>query len=135
MSKLSVFLNPISTDETKEIVISKRFVDENGEPAPFVIRALRQEEVDEITKKCTKRVKMDGRVVEQLDSVAFTRAYIVAGTVEPDFSNSDLCKHYGVLDPNLLPSKMLLNGEFTKLSNAIMELSGGGITPEEEVKN
>lgn len=38
MSKLSAFLHPIINQEEKEIVISRRFVDEQGEPIPFKIR-------------------------------------------------------------------------------------------------
>ena len=44
MSKLSAFLHPITENEEKEVVISNRFRDENGNPVPFRIRALTQED-------------------------------------------------------------------------------------------
>lgn len=50
MSKLSAFLHPVTTSEEKEVVISNRFQDESGQPVPFKIRALTQEENDAITR-------------------------------------------------------------------------------------
>lgn len=124
MSKLSAFLHPITENEEKEVVISNRFRDENGNPVPFRIRALTQEENDAITKKSTRRVKVNGQMVENLDSVDFSRRMVVAATVEPDFSNSELCQRYGVMDPLMVPGRMLLSGEYGKLLKAITDLSG-----------
>ena len=44
MSNLNAFLHPVQGDETREIIVSNRFLDENGRPVPFRIRALTQEE-------------------------------------------------------------------------------------------
>ena len=57
MSKLSAFLHPVTTSEEKEVVISNRFQDESGQPVPFKIRALTQEENDAITRQATRRRK------------------------------------------------------------------------------
>lgn len=124
MGKISAFLSPIGNSETKEVIISSRFKDENGEDVPFVIKALRQDEIDEITRKCTITKKINGTWQDKLDSLSFARHLIVAGTVEPDFKSTDMCNAYGVLDPLLVPGKMLLAGEYSKLSNAIAQLSG-----------
>ena len=59
---------------------------------------------------------------------------VVAATVEPDFRAKELCDAYGVLDPLLVPGKMLLSGEYAKLLRAITELSGFE-DMEDEVKN
>ena len=69
MSKLSAFLHPVTTSEEKEVVISNRFQDESGQPVPFKIRALTQEENDAITRQATRRRKEGGQTIEQLDSV------------------------------------------------------------------
>lgn len=136
MSKLSAFLHPVTTSEEKEVVISNRFQDENGRPVPFKIRALTQEENDRITKQATRQTKVNGQTVEKLDSVDFSRRMVVAATIEPDFQAKELCDAYGVLDPLLVPGKMLLSGEYAKLLNAITDLSGfGGAEDEDEVKN
>ena len=136
MSKLSAFLHPVTTSEEKEVIISNRFQDENGRPVPFKIRALTQEENDRITKQATRQTKVNGQTVEKLDSVDFSRRMVVSATVEPDFQAKELCDAYGVLDPLLVPGKMLLSGEYAKLLNAITDLSGfGGAEDEDEVKN
>lgn len=134
MSKLSAFLHPVTTSEEKEVVVSNRFQDENGRPVPFKIRALTQEENDRITKQATRQTKVNGQTVEKLDSVDFSRRMVVSATVEPDFQAKELCDAYGVLDPLLVPGKMLLSGEYAKLLNAITDLSGFG-GAEDEVKN
>jgi len=67
MSNLNAFLNPASPLERQEVVVSKRFRREDGSPAPFVIRPLSQGENDELIRKSTRRVKVNGQLVEQLD--------------------------------------------------------------------
>lgn len=134
MGKLSAFLHPAAGAGEKELVISKRFLNEDGSPAKFKIRAVTQEENDAITKRATRRVKVDGMPVEQLDNVDYSRRLVVAATVEPDFSARELCDAYGVADPLLVPGKMLLSGEYARLMKAISDLSGFE-SPEEAAKN
>lgn len=134
MSNLSAFLHPVTTQEEKEVIISNRFQDEKGQPVPFKIRALTQEENDRITKQATRRVKVNGQQVDQLDSVDFSRRMVVAATLEPDFQSKELCDAYGVLDPLLVPGKMLLSGEYARLLREITALSGFE-DMEEKVKN
>lgn len=136
MSKLSAFLHPVTAQEEKEVVISKRFVDGQGNPVPFRIRSLTQDENDRITKQATRQVKVNGQPVETLDNVDFSRRMVVAATVEPDFSSKEMCDAYGVLDPLLVPGKMLLSGEYGRLMAEITQLSGfGDDTAEDEAKN
>lgn len=136
MSRLSAFLNPITTEETKEVIVSKRFVDENGKPVPFVIKALTQEENDKIVRKCRHLRKMpDGRTQEMLDNSELSRNLVVAATVEPDFHDAELCTHYGVVDPTELPGRMLLAGEYAALTAAVMEICRYNDDLEEEAKN
>ena len=134
MSKLSAFLHPVTTQEEKEVVISNRFQDENGNPVPFKIRALSQEENDKIIKSATRQIKVNGQPMEKLDSADYTRRMIVAATVEPDFRSKELCDAYGTLDPLLVPGKMLFSGEYAALGRAIMSLSGFN-SVEEDLKN
>lgn len=134
MSKLSAFLHPVSISEEKEVVISKRFVDEEGKVVPFKIRAITQEENDAIIKKATRRIKENGQFVDKLDNVDFSRRMVVAATVEPDFTSKELCDAYGVMDPLLVPGKMLLSGEYAALMNEISNLSGFD-SVEDELKN
>lgn len=134
MGSLSAFLHPVNTGEEKEIVISKRFVDEAGNPVPFRIRSISQEENDAISRQSRRTRKVNGQVQSYLDSSEFSRRMVVAGTVEPDFRSKEMCDAYGVMDPLLVPGKMLLSGEYAALLSAITELSGF-TDLEDEVKN
>ena len=134
MSKLSAFLHPVVENKEKEVVISNRFLDEKGNPIPFKIRAITQKENDAILKLATRRAKENGQTVEKLDNVDFSRRMVVAATVFPDFKEKELCDAYGVMDPLLVPGKMLLSGEYSRLMREITALSGFDAL-EEEVKN
>lgn len=124
MDNLQAFLNPVAVDETKEVVISKRFVDKDGKPIPFKIKTIMQEENERISRKCRKVETVRGQRVESMDSQKYNRALIVACTVEPDFRNADLCKAYGTVDPLDLPGKMLTVGEANNLAREILDLNG-----------
>lgn len=136
MSRLSAFLNPVESQEEREVVISRRFVDEDGKAIPFRIRALSQAENDEITRKSRKVHRVNGQMQERLDSVEFSRRMVVEGTVDPDFTSTELCQKAGTLDPLEVPGRMLLAGEYSKLLQAITALSGfDDADLEDEAKN
>lgn len=135
MSKLSAFLNPVNSNEEKEIVISKRFVDEKGNPVPFKIRAITQAENDQIIKASKRSVKVNGVMQEKLDTTEMSRRLVVEGTVYPDFRDSELCNGYGTMNPYEVPGKMLLAGEYSNLLAEINKLSGFDVDIEEEAKN
>ena len=126
MGVLSAFLHPVEVDETKKVVISKRFVDEDGNPVPFEIKPMSQEENQRLTKKYTK-----GKYV--------TDAMIVACTVQPDFADAEMCRAYGCVDPMDVPARMLRAGEYTMLVQEIMQFNGfdpdSKLKEEEEAKN
>ena len=124
MDNLQAFLNPVSAEEVKEVVISKRFVDKDGKPIPFKIKTIMQEENERISRKCRKVEAIRGQRVESMDNQKYNRALIVACTVEPDFRNADLCKAYGTVDPLDLPGKMLTVGEANNLAREILDLNG-----------
>ena len=134
MSNLNVFLNPAPV-ENETVIISKRFLDEHGKPVPFVIRPITQRENDLLVRQSTRTVKVNGQPVEKLDNVEYSRRVVVAATVIPDFTSEELCRAYGTMDPLEVPGKMLLVGEYNKLSAAIMALSGLEVDLEEQAKN
>lgn len=133
MSSLKAFLNPIQI-ENKEVIVSNRFV-EGGQPVPFQIRPISQEENKALIKKHTKR---DKKGVETFDRPEYVSSLTAAGVVFPDLSNAELQKAYGVLGESSLLQKMLYVGEYAELAQAVQELSGldRDINDEiEEVKN
>lgn len=135
MSNLNAFLHPVQGDETQEVMISARFLGEDGRPVPFKIRALTQEENARISRQSMRLVKGGKRGEKELDSEAYTNRIIVAATVEPDFSSEIMCKAYGTLDPAEVPGKMLYAGEYKRLMDSIMELSHFNDDLEDEAKN
>ena len=136
MINLSAFLHPVTVQEEKEIVISRRFLDEDGNPAKFKIRSITQDEADALLKQSTRTVKKrDGSLERTVDDQDFNRRLIVAATLVPDFKSTELCAAYGVLDPLMVPGKMLFSGEFSNLLREILDLSGLGGSVEDEAKN
>jgi hypothetical protein len=119
---LKAFLRP-TVEETKVVMVSKRFKDDDGKLAPFVVKSISQAQNEKIIKSCTRRVKVRGEWVEELDKIAYQRKLTLACTVYPDFSDSELCSAYGVVDPAEVPSQMLRVGEFNKLVNAILDIN------------
>lgn len=139
MGTLHAFLHPETPDQ-KEIIISHRFKDENGNPVPFIIRAISQEENEALRKQSTRVYKSKtGETIREFNGEKFTRLFTIAGTVQPDFRASDLCEAYGVLDPEMVIGKILLAGEYSRLSEAIADLSGiseeAAVNTGEEAKN
>lgn len=136
MSTLSAFLKPVKTTIEKEVVISDRFVGDDGKPVPFKVRAISQEENDALVRAATKTRNENGQRVERLDSVEYAQRLIVAATVSPDFRAKDICEAYGVVSPLMVPGKMLLSGEYNRLMKAITELSEFDEAAQDEaVKN
>ena len=139
MGVLEAFLHPIAVEETKKVEISKRFIGEDGKPVPFEIKTIPQGENSQLIKKYTRRKLVNGSTTEIFDTTGYTNALIVECTVQPDFQDSRMCEAYGVLDPMMVPGKMLLSGEYSALVGEIMKLNGFDadslLKDEEEAKN
>lgn len=121
MNNLKAFLNPIK-QENKEVIVSKRFVDEDGKPVPFVIRPISEKENDFLMKKYTKKDSKSGR--ETLNRTEYAHALVAAAVVSPDLKNAELQQAYGVLGEANLLITMLNIGEFATLSEEVSKLSG-----------
>lgn len=134
---LDAFIHPVELKQEKEVVISKRFQDSEGKLVPFKIRTISQEENEALSKRSVHIKKIDGRQFEALDDLEYTRRLIVACTVYPDFTNSELCQAYGVMDPLMVPGKMLISGEYKRLLQEIMKFNDftSAVDLEEEAKN
>lgn len=135
MSKLDAFLHPVEAEQTKEVIISKRFLDEKGKPAPFKIKAITQEENDRLIKLSTRRTKENGGYIDNLDKLGYNHKLILACVVEPDLRSAELCARYGTVDPEDVAGRMLLAGEYRTLIEAILNLNGFNDDLDEEAKN
>lgn len=124
MSKLKAFLQPSVSGKTKEVVVSDRFVDEDGTIQPFVIQAISQEKNAELSENSQNQKMVDGILVPVLDNGLYTKRLMLECVKEPDLNDSELCKYYGVIDPLEVLGKMLSIGEYQKLSAEIMSING-----------
>lgn len=128
---LAAFLNPIEV--SNELVdVSNRFRDENNEVVYWEIRAIDSKENDRLMRKYTTRDKKTKQ--EIFDRNSYVNDLVASAVVFPDLKNAELQKAYGVLGEVELLQKMLLIGEFMKLSEAVQKLSGLDVEDEEQIK-
>ncbi len=138
MGNIKAFLLPPVMEETKEVVITKRAVDEDGKPVPFILRRIDQETNDRLLRQAQRKVKVNGLITTNVDNEKYGKLLVQACVVEPDFKNAELCAYYKTVDPLDVPSRMLSSGEYARLMQEINELNGFNDdidTLEETAKN
>lgn len=114
-------METVGSPNREEEVKLKRF------KSPFKIRGLDAEEISEIRKQATRRVlnKRTHQYESETDQNKVAELTLTASVVSPDLQNEELQKSWGCLgDPTKLLKKMLYVGEYSKLSNAVMDASG-----------
>lgn len=139
MSNIKSFLLEPVMSATEEVIVTERAKDEEGNPVPFVLRRIDQDTNDRLVQRATRKERRNGQIVERFDSSFYGKLLIQACVIEPDFKDSELCQHYGTMDPLDVPSRMLSSGEYTRLMQAINRFNGfDDLTAEaieEEAKN
>ena len=123
-ANIKTFLLEPVMSATEEVVITERAKDEEGNPVPFVLRRIDQDTNDRLVQRATRRERRNGQIVERFDSSFYGKLLIQACVIEPDFKDSELCQHYGTMDPLDVPSRMLSSGEYTRLMQAINRFNG-----------
>ena len=140
-SKFSAFMaQNVARIENKKIVVSNRFKDENGKPIEWEIRALTNEENDELQRRAMVNVPVMGQrgaFTRELDNVKYSAMLLAASVVYPDLNDAELQDSYGVKTPEALINKMLYMREATVLAQEIAKLSNFDNLPEvvTEAKN
>lgn len=124
MGDIKAFLLPPVMEETKEVVITKRAVDEDGKPVPFVLRRIDQETNDRLLRQAQRKVKVNGLITTNTDNEKYGKLLVQACVVEPDFKNAEICAYYKTVDPLDVPSRMLSSGEYARLMQEINTLNG-----------
>lgn len=132
MSDIKAFLQPPVMNETREVVISKRFKGADGNPVPFVLRVIDQETNNKLIRQATKKVKANGQIMQELDNEKYGKLLVQTCVVEPNFKDAELCSYYQTMDPLDVPGRMLTVGEYNRLVYAIKELNEL-ITSEDEL--
>lgn len=115
-----LFENVGSPVEEKEVKL-ERF------KSPFKIKSLTADEVSDIRKQATKRVlnRKTHRYEQETDENQFQGLVVAEAVVSPNLNNEELQTSWGcIAKPEKVLKKMLKVGEYTELSQAIMDLSG-----------
>ena len=120
MSLKAFFKENANVNKTKEVVISQRFKDEDGNIIPFTIKTISATEISEIQAQSMK--KKDG--INDFDSNVFLSKLTAAAVVYPDLKDASLQKSYGVLGEEALLKEMLISGEYNTLSSLVQALNG-----------
>lgn len=126
-SKFSAFMaQNVARIENKKIVVSNRFKDENGKPIEWEIRALTNEENDDLQRRAMVNIPVVGQrgaFTRELDNVKYSAMLLAASVVYPDLNDAELQDSYGVKTPEALINKMLYMREATVLAQEIAKLS------------
>lgn len=136
MGALQDFLNGnIIEDITKEVIISERFKDKDGNFLKFKIKAMTEDEYEN-ARRGAVRIGKKGKT--DFDNKKFSYSVIINNTIEPNFKDMESIKKLGCVTAEQYISKVLLAGEISALAEEITRLSGFGIDIDElieEVKN
>jgi len=140
MQNLEAFLKPNKiTVENRKIPVSKNFIDGQGDPIEWEIRALTSDEESEIKGKCyADKTLKNGATTRVFLSEKYQMKIAAAAVVYPDLRTADLQDSYGVKTPDALLGKMLLPGERDELITQVFDMNGydNDINTEvEEAKN
>ncbi|QJC53126.1 hypothetical protein HGI30_17125 [Paenibacillus albicereus] len=75
----------------EEVAITKRFLDDKGEPIPFVFTSLPPKRIEELQEDCTRKVSRKGKVVDEVfDAKRLGLRIALESTVYPDFRSPEL---------------------------------------------
>ena len=109
--------------ENEKVVISDRFIGDDGKPLEWEIRAIGNETDDELRNQCTSQVKIKKNVyIPKLDYTEYLKKLLVACVVYPNLNNKELQDSYAVMSAEELLSAMLLPGEFNALAEKVQEI-------------
>lgn len=128
---LDALLGAKPAAEITETVTMKRLGTE------FTVKGLTGEDIDKIREQATTSVKIGKKLEKKVNEDEVSRMIVVKGTVEPNFADAQLLKHFGASDAAECVNKALLAGEITTLQTAILSASGFEADEDliEEAKN
>ncbi len=112
--------NPVDT-MTKEVVVSKRLKDENGELFKFKIKPMLQDEYLSYQQQCTT-AKKGGKI--DFNTSKFNQLLILNHTISPNFRDAEFLQKANCMRPEQALNKYLLSGEIQVLSEQIRVISG-----------
>ncbi|MGL5438802.1 MAG: phage tail assembly chaperone [Filifactoraceae bacterium] len=129
MSKLKYFLSDRAEKvKPKEVVVSQRYKDEDGNPVAFLIKPISTEKEEEIKKKFTEGLSINFE--------SYKNELMCQCIVEPDLKSVELQDSYGVSDDiSLLKQILFLPGEREELFRQVQLINGYDLDFSKLVKN
>lgn len=133
---LTAFLaeNALKVENVK-CVVSNRFLDENGEPILWEIRAISSEEDERLRKACTKKVQIPGKknqYMSETDYNQYIGKLLTTCTVFPNLKDTALQDSYHVMGAENLLKTMLTAGEYANYAEKVQEVCGFDTTLQDE---
>lgn len=120
---LNYFMPEVAKEkrENFEIVVSDRFIDEDGNPVAWTLRLLSAKEIDEIknaaiVKKNKSLLKVDTKKLI-VDTISETIIY-------PNLKSEELQNAYGAMNISELLDKMLEGREYERFTDKLMKAQG-----------
>lgn len=101
---------------------------------PVTLKGLMAKQIYSMREQCTHKRMVRGNQIESFDEEQFNCLIISSGTVKPNWAHAKLKAEYGASSGEEVVKRMLLAGELSSLSDAILDLSGFNIDLA-EVKN
>lgn len=138
MSNLRGFLaeNAVRVENTKHIV-SKRFLDDSGDPIAWEIGCITSSDDEALRKSCTKRVPITGKrnqYSQDLDVNLYLGKLAAKCTLFPNLDDVELQNSYGVMGADALLKTMLTPGEYADYLLKVQEVNGFDTTFEESIE-
>lgn len=112
-------VNPIDSIQ-KDIIVSDRFQNDDGEIFKFTIKAMSQSDFEEVKKKAYFGKIGNG----ELDEDTLNCFIVIENTINPSFKDSDSFNILNCSSPKQYLNKVLLSGEISFLAQEIIKLSG-----------
>lgn len=135
MSSLQDFLNVNPVDNvTDDVVISDRFKDKDGNILKFKIKAMTNDEFEDIRKAAASISTKKGKRTINFDTKRFNELVVINNTLDPNFKDAESIKKLGCITPEQYLNKVLLAGEIVELSQQIQTLSGFELEMDELVE-
>lgn len=127
MTDMTAFLasNAIQTKDM-QYVASKRFRDKDGNPIPWRLHVLTNDELDAITKRCKKKefLPKTREYKVTVDNAQLELEMICKSVVYPNLNDERLQDSYGTIGAAATVKAMLTPGEYTDLGRAVTEAAG-----------
>jgi hypothetical protein len=137
MGNLSGFLaqNALKVENVKHVV-SKRFLDEKGQPIPWEICCITSTEDEALRKACTKSVPVPGKrnqYTQETDYNLYLGKLAAKCTAFPNLDDAELQNSYGVMGADALLKTMLTPGEYADYLTKVQEVNGFEVTFQDSV--